>query len=203
MATDEIEAKLAWRLNRWLKTTLTYQLTATDYHTTTDAAEDPATLIAGAASPGGRFFAGNYDAQVYSFNAALTPGRRLYLSGTFSYRDTRLTTSSDFDPVVVPYRGKVYSALGNASYALNDKTDFRVGYAFSRADYRQQNEAAGLPQGIVYHQHSATASLTRRLLKNMTCSVQYGFFYYTEPTSGGANNSKAHAVLASITIRLP
>ncbi len=161
------------------------------------------TLIAGAASPGGRFFAGNYDAQVYSFNAALTPGRRLYISGTFSYRDTRLATSSDFDPVVVPYRGKVYSVLGNLSYALNDKTDLRATYAFSRADYRQQNAAAGLPLGIVYHQHGVTASLTRRLLKNMTGTVQYGFFYYTEPTSGGANNYKAHAVLATISIRLP
>ena len=204
LETDEIEAKLAWRLNRWLKTTLTYQLTATDYHTTTDAAVglDSSNNVV-SASPGGQFFAGNYDAQVYSFNAALTPGRRFYISGTFSYRDTRLATSSDFDPVVVPYRGKVYSVLGNMSYALNDKTDLRVNYAFSRADYRQQNDAAGLPQGIVYRRHGATASLTRRLLKNMSGTVQYGFFYYTEPTSGGANNYKAHAVLATISIRLP
>ena len=47
------------------------------------------------------------------------------------------------------------------------------------------------------------ASVTRRLLKNMSGTVQYGFFYYTEPTSGGANNYKAHAVLATISVRLP
>ena len=100
--------------------------------------------------------------------------------------------------MVVPYRGKVYSVLGNMSYALNDKTDLRASYTFSRADYRQQNDAAGLPLGIVYRQHGATASLTRRLLKNMSGTVQYGFFYYTEPTSGGANNYKAHADMANM-----
>src|SRR5206468_8601076 len=114
LATDEIEAKLAWRVNRWLKTTFTYQLIATDCHTTTDPANgfDGTTGNSVSASPGGRVFAGNYDAHVYSLNAVLTPRRRLYLSGTFSYRDTRLTTSSDFNPVVVPYRGDVYSLLG-------------------------------------------------------------------------------------------
>src|SRR6185503_15733411 len=102
----------------WLKTTFTYQLVATDYHSTTDPAEgiDQSSGNLISASPGGQFFAGNYDAHVYSFNAVLTPWRRLYLSGTFSYRDTRLTTSSDFSPVVVPYRGDIYSVISSATY---------------------------------------------------------------------------------------
>src|SRR5207247_8076134 len=75
--TDEIEAKLAWRVNRWLKTTFTYQLVATDYHTTTDAAAnfDFLTQTFTNIAPGGQFFAGNCDAHVYSLNAVLTPWR--------------------------------------------------------------------------------------------------------------------------------
>jgi len=91
LKTDEFQAKLAWRVNRWLKTTVTYQLVATDYHTTTDPAAnfDPVTMTFTNVSPGGEIFAGNYDAHVYGFNAVLTPWQRLYFSGAFSYRDTR------------------------------------------------------------------------------------------------------------------
>jgi len=156
-------------MNRWLKTTFTYQLVATDYHTTTDAAVNydfnPNILAFTEVSPGGQFFAGNYDAHVYSLNAVLTPWRRLLLSGTFSYRDTRLATSSDFNPVVVPYRGDVYSVLGSASYALSPSTDVQATYSFSRADYRQDNQTDGLPLGIEYRMHGLEAGLTRRFGK--------------------------------------
>ncbi len=203
--TDEIEAKLAWRVNRWLKTTFTYQLIATDYHTTTDSAAnfDFVTQTFTDVSPGGQFFAGNYDAHVYSLNTVLTPWRRLYLSGTFSYRDTRLETSSDFNPVVVPYRGDVYSVLGSATYALSPSTDVQATYSFSRADYRQNNPAAGLPLGIDYRLHGLEAGLTRRFGKNITTQLKYGFYRNNDASSAGANNYTAHALIASLSLRLP
>ena len=202
--TDEIEAKLAWRVNRWLKTTFTYQLVATDYHTTTDAAAnfDFLTQTFTNIAPGGQFFAGNYDAHVYSLNAVLTPWRRLYLSGTFSYRDTRLATSSDFDSVV-PYRGDVYSVLGSATYALSPSTDVQATYSFSRADYQQNNQATGLPLGIEYEMHGLEAGLTRRVGKNITTHLTYGFYRNNDASSAGANSYTAHALMASLTLRLP
>jgi hypothetical protein len=205
LKTDEIETKLAWRVNRWLKMTFTYQLIATDYHTTTDPAAEFDFTAADFTdvSPGGRIFAGNYDAHVYSFNAVLTPWRRLYLSGTFSYRDTRLTTSSDFEPVVVPYRGDVYSVVGSATYSLNHATDLQATYSFSRADYRQNNQAAGLPLGIDYQLHGLEAGLTRRFGKNITTQLKYGFYRNNDDSSAGANSYTAHALMASLTLRLP
>jgi len=201
LKTDEIEAKLAWRMNRWLKTTFTCQLVATDYHTTTDAATEPFTLAV--ASPGGQFFAGNYDAHVYSVNAVLTPWRRLYLSGTFSYRNTRMVTSSDFSRSVVPYRGKVYNVLSSATYTLNPSTDLQATYSYSRGDYKQQNQVLVLPLGIDYARHGLEAGLTRRIGKNLTTRVSYGFYWYNDPSTGGANDYRAHAVLASLNLRLP
>jgi hypothetical protein len=206
LKTDEVEAKLAWRVNRWLKTTFTYQLLATDYHTTTDPVDgfDSASgNLVVAASPGGRIFAGNYDAHVYSLNAALTPWRRLYCSGTFSYRDTRLETSSDFNPAVVPYRGDVYSVLGSATYSLGPSADLQATYSFSRADYRQNNQANGLPLGIEYAMHGLEAGLTRRFGKNVTTHLKYGFYRNNEASSAGANNYTAHALMASLNLRLP
>jgi len=205
LSTDEIEAKLAWRVNRWFKTSFTYQLVATDYHTTTDAAAefDFLTQTFTDVSPGGQIFAGNYDAHVYSLNAVLTPWRRLLVSGTFSYRDTRLATSSDFNPVVVPYRGDVYSVVGSATYTLNPATDLQATYSFSRADYHQDNQAAGLPLGIEYELHGLEAGVTRRFGKNVTAHLRYGFYRNNENSSGGANDYTAHALMASLTLRLP
>jgi hypothetical protein len=93
--------------------------------------------------------------------------------------------------------------LSSANFVLSKSTDLHATYSFSRADYRQHNEADGLPLGIFYDRHAVMAGITRRLLKNMTGTLQYGFFYYHEPTSGGANNYTAHAVLASLNVAMP
>src|SRR5207247_7125107 len=118
---------------------------------------------------------------------SLTPWRRLYLSGTFSYRDTRLKTSSDFNPVVVPYRGDVYSVLGSATYALSPSTDLQATYSFSRADYTQNNQAAGIPLGVDYQLHGLEAGLTRRFGKNITTQLKYGFYHNNDASGAGAN----------------
>ena len=104
---------------------------------------------------------------------------------------------------VVPYRGDTYTALATATFVVSRSTDLRASYSFSRTDYRQQNQADGLPLGIFYDRHAVLAGITRRLLKNMTGTLQYGYFYYNEPTSGGANNYRAHAIMASLNVAVP
>jgi len=198
--SDGVEVKLAFRPFTWLKTTLKYQLTATDYHTVTESSTN---AFAGAFFPGGEILAGNEDAHVYSINATLTPWRRLYLSATFSYSQSRLISGVNDSAAVVPYRGDTYTALATATFVVSRSTDLRASYSFSRADYRQQNEADGLPLGIFYDRHAVLAGITRRLLKNMTGTLQYGYFYYNEPTSGGANNYRAHAIMASLNVAVP
>jgi hypothetical protein len=197
--TDEVLVKLVWRPATWLRTSISYQLVATDYQTVTDPviinlpSIPPFTY-----SPGGLVFAGNYDANIYSLNATLTPWRRVYLYGTFSYQQTRTSTAQNDIASVVPYDGEVFTLLSNIRYILNEKTDLTAGYNYSWADYGQGNEADGLPVGMVYSWHGATAGVTRRLKKNVTISSQYRFYYYDEPSSGGANNYIAHGVFAAL-----
>jgi len=197
---DEIEARLVLRLASWVKTTLKYQLTATDYHTSIG---DLTSGITNVIYPGGEVLAGNQDAHVYSINATITPWRRLYWSTSFSYSDSRLASLADGAGIVAAYEGDVYSVLSSGTFALNDRTDLRATYSFSRADYRQDNEAAGLPLGIYYDRHGLLAGLTRKFTQNLNGSLQYGFFRYREPTAAGANDYKAHAIMASLTLKLP
>ena len=81
--TDEFETKLELRPANWLKTTLTFQITGTDYSSTTDPAFD--FNLAQLVSPGGAIMDGRYTAQTYGFGATLTPFRQLYFSGAFTY----------------------------------------------------------------------------------------------------------------------
>jgi hypothetical protein len=184
----------------WVATTFSYRLLATDYHTETEPATsfiNPAAL----ASPGGRIHAGDYDAQIFSLNVTLTPWRRLNWFTTASYQDVRSTTRHDNTAAVVPYRGDIWSVLCHGRYVLTKRTDLTAGYTFSRADFSQDNYADGLPVGMRYDLHGLQAGVISRCTKNLTTKLQYGFYNYDEPSSGGANDYTAHAVFVSLNLR--
>lgn len=203
--SDDVEAKVVTHWVPWLKTTLKYQLVATDYTTVTDP--NRVSLFVPIARdvdlPGGSILAGDYDAHVYSMNATFIPWRRLYLSSTFSYSDSRIITGVNNGAALVPYSGDVFSVVSSANFAVNQTTDWQASYTFSRADYAQKNDVNGFPSGIAYDRHGIVTGITRRFKKNITTNLQYGFFRYDEPTSGGVNNYTAHAILASMTVLLP
>jgi hypothetical protein len=193
--TDEIKTRLTLRPGRRFTTTFTHRLVATDYETAKESLD--------VRSPGGGWTSGNYDAQIFSLNATVTPWRRWYCSGTISYQDIESISRHDNSLAVVPYRGETWSAMGHARFVLNEKTDLTAGYTISTADFRQNHFAAGLPLGIEYELHGVQGGFVTRFSKDLSLKLQYGFFRYDEPTSGGANDYTAHAVLAALTIRLP
>jgi hypothetical protein len=193
--TDEVEAKLALRPCSWMRTTLTYQLVATDYSTTIDP-------VPGASAPS-TLLAGNYDAHVYGISTTVTPFRRWSLSGAFTYSDSRILTLQAAEPAVVPYKGDVYAVTASATYALSDATDIRAAYSFSRADYGQDNIVGGLPLGLNYTRHALTVGLTRKFTNYLSTKLGYGFYQYREPSTGGINNYTAHGIFATLMMRWP
>ena len=199
--TDAVETKLVIRPATWLKTTLACQLVATDYHTTTDAT-DPAQVGADG-TPGGKVFAGQYDAHIGSVNVTLTPHRRLYLATTFAYQTSETTTANNGDQAAVPYRGDIYSVLTSLGYVLDQATDLSVAYSLSQANYAQHNEEWGLPLGVSYDYHSVLAGVTRRFKKNVTGRLQYGYYLYNESSSGHFTDYTAHVVFATVTLAWP
>ncbi len=195
LVTDEIEAKLTWHIRSWLKTAFTYQYLNTRSWIDTDAATG--------ISPGGGSASGEYDSQIYSVNTTMTPCPRLFLSGTFSYQPSSSVSATYNIPAVVAYRGETYTVLASSTYVLSQNANLFATYSFSDADYAQNNYAAGLPVGIEYAQHALQAGLMRRFGKRITAQLRYGFYSYTEPTSGGANNYIAHSIFATLTYKWP
>jgi hypothetical protein len=200
---DELELKLVVHWVPRFKTTLKYQIISTDYRTTTDPGIvtffDP--FPVDVTLPGGNLLAANLDSHVYSFGATLTPWRRLYLSTTLSYTDSKIVSGVNNGTSSVAYSGDIYSALASANFVLSKATDWHANYSFSRGDYEQSSSLDRVPFGLLYERHAVTTGLTRRFKKNITTRLEYGFFRYDEGGGREIADYTAHAVLATLNIR--
>jgi hypothetical protein len=201
IATDEVEARLTVHPARWLKNTLTYQWIGTDYRTTTDptAAAD----VGLDATPGGQVFAGRYQAHVVSAGAILSPYRGVYLSSTISYLNTRIATANHGSGAVPPYRGDGYSLQAGLGCAVDDKTHLTANAFYSRSGYGQNNQANGLPLGLVYGRQGLQVGLVRQFSKRVSFHLNYGYFAYAEPSSGHLNDYTGHQVFALLSVAFP
>lgn len=197
--TDEIEARLVYQATRWLKTTLKYSSAATDYTTATAAWQDIG-QVPPADYPASSIQSGEYDAQTVSAGFVLTPWQRLHLGTTVGWTTSRTRSGINNGAEVVPYKGDTWNLFNSLTYVLDEKTDLLATYLFSTADFTQDNADAGLPLGIAYTRHAATAGVSRRLKHDRTIRVEYGYFTYDEPTLGGAADYTAHALFASFRI---
>jgi hypothetical protein len=201
LTTDETGARLVLRPNNLLRTSVSVRWLTTDYRTTTDATS--AAEVGEVGTPGGTIQAGHYEAWIASAEVTWTPLQRLFLSGTFSYQDPELTTASNGNPSVAPYRGNIYAAFATLGYALDGRTDAYVRYAFSLSDYGQNNVADGLPLGLDYERNGIQVGFVRRLSPQASARLQYGFVDYQEPSRGSLGDYTAHQVLASLSLRWP
>ena len=147
--------------------------------------------------------AGRYEANIYGVGLTLSPFQRFYLSGNFSYSDSRTGTAQHGDPSVAPYKGNIYSIITSANYIVNKATELHCAYSFSRADYGQNNSADGLPLGLAYTRHGLMAGISRRLTSYLTATLRYGFYHYQEPTSGRINDYTAHGIFGTLMVKWP
>jgi hypothetical protein len=200
LLSQEAQAKLAWQANSWIKATLSYQWRRNDYTTSTETVSDADGNPDGI-SPGGPISAGRYEAHTPALNLTLSPWQRLYFSGTVAYQNAKTVTAANGSPSVVPYEGDIYSVIASANYVLGSKSDLAASYSFSQANFTQGNSSYGLPLGIQYYQHAFQIGVRRRIGENKTLGLQYRFYHYNEPSSGGFNNFDAQAVFATFSVK--
>jgi hypothetical protein len=104
-------------------------------------------------------------------------------------------------PTVVNFRNDYWTVNSGIGYIIDDKTDFFADYYFYCANDYFNNAAVAVPYGMGATEHAVSATVTRKLNKNMRLLLKYGYFNYRDVTSGGHNNYRAHSLFSSLQIR--
>jgi hypothetical protein len=193
-SVDEARARIVARLQRWWRANLTYQFTAGDYRTRTDAAPG---------APGGDIFAANSDSHSLSLGNTFTPNHQLFLNTSVTLNDSRTVSAQNGRAEVAPWQGQSLSLFAAAQYHLNKRTELQTSYSFSQSEFAQANAAAGVPAGIDYSLHGWRSGILRRWGQGRSLNFQYAFYRYDEPTAGGINDYTAHGIFATLTLPWP
>jgi hypothetical protein len=101
----------------------------------------------------------------------------------------------------VNFRNDYWTVTSGIGYIIDDKTDFYADYYFYCANDYFKNPVVAVPYGMGSTEHAASATVTRRLSKNMRLLFKYGYFNYTDVTSGGHNSYRAHSLYSSLQVR--
>jgi len=136
------------------------------------------------------------------------PLARLYLQTDFSYVLNKTETPAsginlfpNTSPTAVDFRNDYWTVTAGVGYIINDKTDLHAQYSFYRADDYFNNSGVAVPYGTGATEHTASATLTRQLTKQVRLRLSYTYFDYTDETSGGHNNYRAHSLFSSLQFR--
>jgi hypothetical protein len=145
---------------------------------------------------------------VISESITWSPLARLYFQTDFSYvldqTDTpasSINLISNTSPTVRDFRNDYWTVTAATGYIINDKTDLHAEYTFYRANDYFNNSDVAVPYGMGATEHTASATLTRQLTKQVRLLLKYTYFSYTDQTSGGHNNYEAHSIFSSLQFR--
>jgi hypothetical protein len=151
---------------------------------------------------------GEIKKHVISESLNWNPLPRFFLQANFSYvlnqTDTpanNINLDPQTSPTVVNFRNDYWTVTSGIGYVIDDKTDFFADYYFYCANDYFKNAVVAMPYGMGATEHAVSATVTRKLSKNMRLLLKYGYFNYRDVTSGGHNNYQAHSLFSSLQIR--
>jgi len=140
---------------------------------------------------------------IFGQNASWTPVNWLSLQVGANYviSETK-TPTSDYTQAILNSQNNYWTVNFNAGFVLDDKTDLNLGYYYYRAaDGQNSIGSNGLPLGTDALQNSITATLTRRITKNLRWSLRYAFTRYEDFASAGSYNFDAQVLFTSLQYR--
>jgi hypothetical protein len=136
------------------------------------------------------------------------PLPRFFLQANFSYILNQTDTPANdinldpqTSPTVVNFRSDYWTVTSGIGYVIDDKTDFYADYYFYCANDYFKNAVVAMPYGMGTTEHAVSATVTRKLSKNMRLLLKYGYYNYRDVTSGGHNNYQAHSLFSSLQFR--
>jgi len=195
-AVNDMNIRATWRILNTLSLVTRYDF----QYSTVDT-----TSIPNGGTQGGEIESANFTSHIISENVSWTPVSRLYIQAGGSYvlnnLDTPAASSQGINNLVLNSASDYWTLNATAGYALDAKTDVQLQYSYYDADNYMNNSAYSQPYGAGDEQQSITATITRRISKELQLSLKYGFFHNQDETSGGMDNYNAQLVYVSMQYR--
>jgi len=152
---------------------------------------------------------------MFTENVTWNPLARLYVQGDYAYvineTDTPAgnivaTGSTSSTPTtfkgtpVTNFSNNYWTTGASVGFLIDDKTDIRAQYSFYNANNYVNNATVGMPYGSSATSQEVSATLSRRITKNVSMSLKYSYYKYTDLTSGDHNNYDAHVFYSGVNI---
>jgi len=130
------------------------------------------------------------------------PWNRLSLQAGLNYvlSETR-TPASDVVQGILAAQNNYWTLNFSSVLALDDKTDLSLSYLYYHSDDYNNNSPLGVPFGAGSEEHGVTATLTRRLSRNVRLALKYGYFHYSDAAYGGNRDFGANLLTATLRYR--
>ena len=140
--------------------------------------------------------------QIFAQNASWSPWSRLCLQAGFNYVVSETTTpASAITQAELNSQNNYWTVTFDSSVVVDDKTDLNVGFVYYQADDYNNNSTVGLPLGAGADEQTLTASITRRITRNLRVNLKYAYTHYNDWASGGFNNYTGQMVYSSLQYR--
>lgn len=140
---------------------------------------------------------------IFGQNVSWVPLNWLSLQAGVNYvvSETK-TPTSDYTQAILNSENNYWTINGNVGFVLDDKTDLNLGYYYYRAaDGQNSIDGNGLPLGTDSLENSFTATLTRRITKNLRWNLRYAFTRYEDFASADNYNFDAQVIFTSVQYR--
>jgi hypothetical protein len=183
--------RLTLRLPRSVTLTTRYE-----YQLSTIQTEpDPNSGIAGAESS-------RMTSDIIAQDISWSPWSRLFLQGGISYvLSTTTTPASDYTQAILNAQNNYWMLNLMSGFVVDDRTDLNLAYYYYRANDYQDISSVGVPYGAGAEDQGITATIVRRLTKNIRLTLKYGCFHGEDAPSGGNENYLAQFVYSSLQYR--
>jgi hypothetical protein len=130
------------------------------------------------------------------------PWSRLSLQAGLNYvlSETR-TPASDVVQGILEAQNNYWTVHFSSVVALDNKTDLSLSYLYYLSGDYSDNSPLGVPYGAGSEEHAVTATLTRRISKNLRLALKYGYYHYDDVAYGGNRDFGANLITASLRYR--
>lgn len=141
------------------------------------------------------------ESHILGQNITWVPWKRLFWQGGINYVWSKTSTpTSQYTQAVLDSQNNYWDVSSTAGFIIDDKTDLQAHYFFYRAN-NYEGPSAYIPYGAGARENGVTLTLTRKLRENLRITCKYGYFDYTDETSGGHNDYAAHLIYSSLQYR--